>query len=85
MNDGNSCMCLLKQKIQTELSGHEEALEEIKKKNEEKDPSHRIMGQIDLTQVHTHTHAHTHVEIHTWTPTTTHRPPQLHIDPHTYT
>ncbi|XP_030210304.1 dystrophin isoform X3 [Gadus morhua] len=38
------------QKIQTELSGHEEALEEIKKKNEEKDPSHRIMGQIDLTQ-----------------------------------
>ena len=65
MNDGNSCMCLLKQKIQTELSGHEEALEEIKKKNEEKDPSHRIMGQIDLTQVHTHTHAHTHVEIHT--------------------
>ncbi|CAL8307771.1 unnamed protein product [Merluccius merluccius] len=38
------------QKIQTELSGHEETLEGIKKKNEDKDPSHRIMGQIDLTQ-----------------------------------
>ncbi|XP_047432918.1 dystrophin isoform X3 [Mugil cephalus] len=38
------------QKIQTELSGHEVTLEDMRKKNQDKDPSHRIMGQIDLTQ-----------------------------------
>ncbi|XP_078147159.1 dystrophin isoform X1 [Centroberyx gerrardi] len=38
------------QKIQSELNGHEATLEEMRKKNPEKDPSQRIMGQIDLTQ-----------------------------------
>ncbi|KAK5847635.1 hypothetical protein PBY51_016746 [Eleginops maclovinus] len=36
------------QKIQVELSGHEVALEDMKKKNQDKDQ--RVMGQIDLTQ-----------------------------------
>ncbi|XP_010793996.1 dystrophin-like [Notothenia coriiceps] len=36
------------QKIQAELSGHEATLEDMKKKNQDKDP--RVMGQIDLTQ-----------------------------------
>ncbi|KAI9525953.1 hypothetical protein NQZ68_002501 [Dissostichus eleginoides] len=36
------------QKIQAELSGHEATLEDMKKKNQDKDPS--VMGQIDLTQ-----------------------------------
>ncbi|XP_040028637.2 dystrophin isoform X7 [Gasterosteus aculeatus] len=38
------------QKIQSELSGHEATLEDMRKKNEDKKPSHRILGQIDLTQ-----------------------------------
>ncbi|TMS11567.1 Dystrophin [Larimichthys crocea] len=38
------------QKIQTELSGHDATLESMRKKNQDKEPSHRIMGQIDLTQ-----------------------------------
>uniref|UniRef100_M4A1S7 Dystrophin n=1 Tax=Xiphophorus maculatus TaxID=8083 RepID=M4A1S7_XIPMA len=38
------------QKIQTELNGHEVALADMRKKNQDKDPSHRIVGQIDLTQ-----------------------------------
>ncbi|KAM4602180.1 dystrophin [Polymixia lowei] len=37
------------QKIQTELNGHDATLEEMRKKNE-KEPSKRVMGQIDLTQ-----------------------------------
>lgn len=28
----------------------------MKQKNQDKDPSNSIMGQIDLTQVNTHTH-----------------------------
>ncbi|KAK5891362.1 hypothetical protein CgunFtcFv8_018623 [Champsocephalus gunnari] len=36
------------QKIQAELSGQEATLEDMKKKNQDKDP--RVMGQIDLTQ-----------------------------------
>ncbi|XP_054915286.1 dystrophin isoform X6 [Poeciliopsis prolifica] len=38
------------QKIQTELSSHEAALADMRKKNQDKDPSHRVVGQIDLTQ-----------------------------------
>ncbi|XP_035983743.1 dystrophin isoform X7 [Fundulus heteroclitus] len=38
------------QKIQTELNGHEAALADMRKKNQDKDPSHRIVGQIDSTQ-----------------------------------
>ncbi|XP_042261254.1 dystrophin isoform X2 [Thunnus maccoyii] len=38
------------QKIQTELSGHDATLEEMRKKNQEKEPAQRVMGQIDLTQ-----------------------------------
>lgn len=38
------------QKIQTELSGHDATLEDMRKKNQGKEPSQRIMGQIDLTQ-----------------------------------
>ncbi|KAM9836007.1 dystrophin-like [Aulostomus maculatus] len=38
------------QKIQSELSGHEATLEEMRKKNQEKEPSQGVMGQIDLTQ-----------------------------------
>ncbi|XP_077439439.1 dystrophin isoform X3 [Vanacampus margaritifer] len=38
------------QKIQSDLSDHDAALEEVKRKNQEKDPSHRMTGQIDLTQ-----------------------------------
>ncbi|XP_051284309.1 dystrophin isoform X4 [Dicentrarchus labrax] len=38
------------QKIQTELSGHDATLEDMRKKNQDKDPSQRIVGQIDLTQ-----------------------------------
>ncbi|XP_038138063.1 dystrophin isoform X4 [Cyprinodon tularosa] len=38
------------QKIQTELNVHETTLADIRKKNQEKDPSQRLMGQIDLTQ-----------------------------------
>ncbi|XP_034461285.1 dystrophin isoform X5 [Hippoglossus hippoglossus] len=38
------------QKIQTELSGHDVTLEDMRKKNQDKDSSQRIMGQIDLTQ-----------------------------------
>uniref|UniRef100_A0A8D2ZD00 Dystrophin n=1 Tax=Scophthalmus maximus TaxID=52904 RepID=A0A8D2ZD00_SCOMX len=38
------------QKIQAELSGHEATLEDMRKKNQDKEPSHRIVGQIDLTQ-----------------------------------
>ncbi|KAM3857230.1 dystrophin [Diretmus argenteus] len=37
-------------KIQSDLSGHDATLEEMRKKNQEKEPSQRIMGQIDLTQ-----------------------------------
>ncbi|XP_068575388.1 dystrophin isoform X3 [Cebidichthys violaceus] len=38
------------QKIQSELSDHEAALEDMRKKNQDKKPSPRIQGQIDLTQ-----------------------------------
>ncbi|XP_062236415.1 dystrophin isoform X4 [Platichthys flesus] len=38
------------QKIQTELSGHDVTLEDMRKKNQDKDSSQRVMGQIDLTQ-----------------------------------
>ncbi|XP_053170341.1 dystrophin isoform X2 [Scomber japonicus] len=38
------------QKIQTDLSSHDATLEEMRKKNQEKEPSQRVMGQIDLTQ-----------------------------------
>ncbi|XP_028281420.1 dystrophin isoform X2 [Parambassis ranga] len=38
------------QKIQSELSGHEATLEDMKQKNQDKDPSNSITGQIDLTQ-----------------------------------
>ncbi|XP_075905519.1 dystrophin isoform X3 [Nelusetta ayraudi] len=38
------------QKIQSELSGHDGALEDMRKKHQDKEPSQRIMGQIDLTQ-----------------------------------
>ncbi|KAM9327399.1 dystrophin isoform 2-T2 [Pholidichthys leucotaenia] len=38
------------QKIQTELSGHEAVLEDLRKKNQDKEPSQRVTGQIDLTQ-----------------------------------
>ncbi|XP_069376703.1 dystrophin isoform X15 [Paralichthys olivaceus] len=38
------------QKIQSELSGHDVTLEDMRKKNQDKDSSQRIMGQIDLTQ-----------------------------------
>ncbi|XP_051782196.1 dystrophin isoform X2 [Erpetoichthys calabaricus] len=38
------------QKIQTELTGHECSLEEMKKKNLTKDGSERILSQIDITQ-----------------------------------
>ncbi|KAM6958012.1 dystrophin isoform 1-T1 [Tautogolabrus adspersus] len=38
------------QKIQSELSGHDATLEDLRKKNQDKDPSNRIMGQIDVTQ-----------------------------------
>ncbi|XP_069568938.1 dystrophin isoform X2 [Brachyistius frenatus] len=38
------------QKIQSELSGHEASLDDIRKKNQDKDPSPRVVGQIDLTQ-----------------------------------
>ncbi|XP_044044309.1 dystrophin isoform X20 [Siniperca chuatsi] len=38
------------QKIQSELSSHDATMDEMRKKNQAKEPSHRIMGQIDLTQ-----------------------------------
>ncbi|XP_061641406.1 dystrophin isoform X12 [Phyllopteryx taeniolatus] len=38
------------QKLQSDLSGHDATLEEMRKKNQEKDPSQRMTGQIDLTQ-----------------------------------
>ncbi|XP_068164982.1 dystrophin isoform X2 [Antennarius striatus] len=38
------------QKIQSELSGHEATLEGLRKKHQDKEPSQRRMGQIDLTQ-----------------------------------
>ncbi|KAM3585392.1 uncharacterized protein V6R79_016686 [Siganus canaliculatus] len=38
------------QKIQSELSAHDATLEDMRKKNQEKEPSQRVMGQIDLTQ-----------------------------------
>ncbi|XP_035768824.1 dystrophin-like [Neolamprologus brichardi] len=40
------------QKIQSELSSHETTLEDLRKKNQnkDKDPSPKIMGQLDLTQ-----------------------------------
>ncbi|XP_036396175.1 dystrophin isoform X3 [Megalops cyprinoides] len=38
------------QKIQAELTSHEQSLEEMKKKNEARDPSERIRSQIDMTQ-----------------------------------
>ncbi|XP_054864358.1 dystrophin isoform X3 [Amphiprion ocellaris] len=38
------------QKIQSELSGHEMTLEDMKKKHQDKDLSQRTMGQIDHTQ-----------------------------------
>lgn len=40
-----------KQKIQSELSSHDATLEDMRKKNQDKEPSQKIMGQIDLTQV----------------------------------
>ncbi|XP_068446612.1 dystrophin isoform X5 [Clinocottus analis] len=38
------------QKIQSELSEHEATLEDMVKKNQDKKPSQRVLGQIDLTQ-----------------------------------
>ncbi|XP_019712980.1 dystrophin-like [Hippocampus comes] len=38
------------QKIQSDLSGHDASLEEMKRKNQEKEPSQRMTGQIELTQ-----------------------------------
>ncbi|XP_053728438.1 dystrophin isoform X6 [Synchiropus splendidus] len=38
------------QKIQSELSGHDATLEEMRKKNQDKESSKSIMGQIDVTQ-----------------------------------
>ncbi|XP_029306035.1 LOW QUALITY PROTEIN: dystrophin [Cottoperca gobio] len=38
------------QKIQSELSSHDATLEDMRKKNQDKEPSQRVMGQIDLTQ-----------------------------------
>ncbi|XP_028324112.1 dystrophin isoform X3 [Gouania willdenowi] len=38
------------QKIQSELSDHEATLEDMKKKNQDKESSQRLMGQMDLTQ-----------------------------------
>ncbi|XP_030603146.1 dystrophin isoform X3 [Archocentrus centrarchus] len=38
------------QKIQLELSSHERTLEDLTKKNQGKEPSQRITGQMDLTQ-----------------------------------
>nr|XP_046237962.1 dystrophin isoform X12 [Scatophagus argus] len=38
------------QKIQSELSGHDATLDDLRKKNQDKEPSQRIVGQIDLTQ-----------------------------------
>ncbi|XP_035250602.1 dystrophin isoform X13 [Anguilla anguilla] len=38
------------QKIQAELNSHEQSLEEMKKKNEARDPSDRVRSQIDITQ-----------------------------------
>ncbi|KAM9828924.1 dystrophin isoform 7-T7 [Syngnathus typhle] len=38
------------QKIQSDLSGHDASLEEMRRKNQEKEPSQRMTGQIDLTQ-----------------------------------
>ncbi|XP_039649481.1 dystrophin isoform X9 [Perca fluviatilis] len=38
------------QKIQSELSGHDATLEDMRKKNQDKETSQRVMGQIDLTQ-----------------------------------
>ncbi|KAG9349621.1 hypothetical protein JZ751_028069, partial [Albula glossodonta] len=38
------------QKIQAELTSHEQTLDEMKKKNEARDPSERVRSQIDMTQ-----------------------------------
>ncbi|XP_056882091.1 dystrophin isoform X5 [Takifugu flavidus] len=38
------------QKIHSELSSHDATLEEMRKKRQDKEPSQRTMGQIDLTQ-----------------------------------
>ncbi|XP_037130222.1 dystrophin isoform X11 [Syngnathus acus] len=38
------------QKIQSDLSGHDASLEEMRRKNQGKEPSQRMTGQIDLTQ-----------------------------------
>ncbi|XP_057685973.1 dystrophin isoform X3 [Corythoichthys intestinalis] len=38
------------QKIQSDLSGHDATLEEMRRKNQEKEPSQRMTGPIDLTQ-----------------------------------
>nr|XP_057908480.1 dystrophin isoform X8 [Doryrhamphus excisus] len=38
------------QKIQSDLSSHDATLEDMKRKNQEKVPSQRMTGQIDLTQ-----------------------------------
>uniref|UniRef100_A0A3B4V2S3 Dystrophin n=1 Tax=Seriola dumerili TaxID=41447 RepID=A0A3B4V2S3_SERDU len=38
------------QKIQSELSGYDATLEDMRKKNQDKEPSQRITGQLDLTQ-----------------------------------
>lgn len=32
----------------------------MRKKNQDKEPTQRIMGQIDLTQVHMYQHTNTH-------------------------
>lgn len=46
------CVCLcVKQKIQNELNGHEATLGDMRKKNQDKDASQKLMGQIDNTQV----------------------------------
>ncbi|KAJ8256205.1 hypothetical protein COCON_G00200690 [Conger conger] len=38
------------QKIQAELNSHEQSLDDMKKKNEARDPSERVRAQIDITQ-----------------------------------
>ena len=53
----SGCDVLL-QKIQAELSSHEQSLEDMKKKNEERDPSDRVRAQIDITQVRGNAFSH---------------------------
>lgn len=49
--DENYVFVCAKQKIQNELNGHEATLGDMRKKNQDKDASQKLMGQIDDTQV----------------------------------